>query len=80
MLMPRDTITGYIYNDASPGTEAYHCVRCGQMLLAVRGHVATWMSGSGVPYAHIAVGAAYLEHVCARCHAKHQILVQSVLY
>lgn len=74
-----NTITGYIYNDGSNGTEAYHCVRCGQMILAIRGHTATWVASSGIPYNTIAVGTEYLEHICGRCHAKHQILIQSII-
>lgn len=79
-MKANNVITGYVYTEPGMPTEAYHCVRCGQILMVLRGHTATWTSGSGIPYQNIAVTAAYLEHVCPRCHSSHQILVQSVLY
>lgn len=77
--MRNNTITGYIYTLPDAPTEAYHCVRCGQILMVLRGQTATWTSGTGIPYAVVALSATYLEHVCPRCHRKHQILIQNVL-
>lgn len=74
-----NVITGYVFDDGSNGTTPYHCVNCGQMLMAVRGHLLTWSSGSGIPYNTIAIGTSYLEHICARCKVRHQVLIQSVL-
>ena len=75
--MSHNIITGYVYNAPNSSTEAYHCVRCGQILIVVRGSTATWTSSTGIPYQHIALDATYLEHVCPRCHREHRILIQN---
>lgn len=71
----QNEMTGYIYITNKTERTPLHCLRCGNMLMVIKGRIYYYTVGEKFPYKDVALTEDYITHICHRCRFKINLLI-----